>query len=775
MAVISEDVIVALDQAVMERGGRREAGEVRFVCPVHDDHHPSARWNRGKAVWCCDVCKAGGGARDLALRLGIELATFGVKEVDTVYSIRDRSGQVVAEHLRTDKATGEKSFFWRRNGQNGLGGLRAADLPLYGSEQVAEFNLRRPVFLVEGEKSADHLLAVGVQALATVTGASGAPGPESLRVLRDRHVVLWPDADEVGIRHMERIATALVGIAAILRMYTPPGLPEGGDAVEWINQRVSDCKHSDLIVGELERIAGDLPLCEAASEQASPPVGGAEAAMKAPAPDAVGVALSALSSATDAQAAEGPLRQLRLALRGADALTEVTVREQAVAALEGTVSAPAKVVDAALRSERPAPAGQGRKLEFEEPEPWPVPVDGAELLRDLASTFQRFVALPPFAADTIALFVLHAHALDTADISPILTLASPTKRCGKTRTLTVLRGVVPRPALTSNITAACVFRSIEAFSPTLLVDEGDSFISLSEELRGILNGGHTRDTAYVMRTVGDEHEPRLFSTWCPKAIALIGHLPDTLADRSIVVPMKRRAPNEHVERLLHRPGQFGALRRQAARWAANHRSDLEGADPLVPDRLDDRAADNWRPLLAIADLAGGEWPERARRASLALSGGDEAQDGAREQLLGDLQVIFLEREVERIFTEDILADLSKREDRPWREWRAGKQLTAVQLARLLRPFGVKPGTQRIGNETKKGYAKEDFAESFGRYLPPEPSQPSHPNIYIGLDHLAGRHTSMPVTGAGSSLSSFPSRVVTDVTDQEDNAGWKDVG
>jgi hypothetical protein len=139
------------------------------------------------------------------------------------------------------------------------------------------------------------------------------------------------------------------------------------------------------------------------------------------------------------------------------------------------------------------------------------------------------------------------------------------------------------------------------------------------------------------------------------------------------------------------------LRRRAARWAADHLATLRAADPAMPGELDDRAADNWRPLLAIADLAGGEWPESARRAALALSGsGSEPPDSAREQLLADIRESFDERGPGRLLTEDLLQDLRAREDRPWGEWRGGYPLSAVQLARLLQPFGVRPRLFRTG-------------------------------------------------------------------------------
>ena len=120
---------------------------------------------------------------------------------------------------------------------------------------------------------------------------------------------------------------------------------------------------------------------------------------------------------------------------------------------------------------------------------------------------------------------------------------------------------------------------------------GDSFLRDNEDLRGVLNSGHTQATAYVIRTVGEDHEPRRFGTWAPKAIALIGSLPATLADRSIDIRMQRKRPGDRVERFRdrrHGPA-LDVLCRKAARWAADHLAVLADADPDLPEALNDRA------------------------------------------------------------------------------------------------------------------------------------------------------------------------------------------
>lgn len=364
--------------------------------------------------------------------------------------------------------------------------------------------------------------------------------------------------------------------------------------------------------------------------------------------------------------------------------------------------------------------GQGTALLLTDPDPWPDAVDGAELLDAIAQVYARYVVLPDGAADAAGLWTLHTYLIDVLHVSPILALTSPQKRCGKSTLLDVLRALVQRAVGASNISAAALFRVIEKLTPTLLIDEADTFLAEKEELRGILNAGHTRSTAEVIRTVGDDFEPMVFRTYCPKVIAAIGALPETIEDRSIIIRMQRRAPGEHVERLRRDriDAELEPLRRMAARWAADHAAVIRDADPDVPTTLNDRAADNWRPLLSIADATGGEWPDRARKAALTLSGESLTEDAdVRVQLLSDLRDIFSERDADRLASETIVESLVKLETRPWAEWRRGKPLTANGLARLLRPFSIHPKTVRIGTQTPKGYDCSDFTDAWDRYLP----------------------------------------------------------
>jgi putative DNA primase/helicase len=309
------------------------------------------------------------------------------------------------------------------------------------------------------------------------------------------------------------------------------------------------------------------------------------------------------------------------------------------------------------------------------------------------------------------------------------------KRCGKTTLLDVISRLVLRPLPTGSVTAAALFRVVEGYRPTLLVDEADTFLSEADELRGVLNSGH-RKGGQVVRTVGDDHEPRAFSTFAAVTIAIIGNLPDTLADRSVSVDLKRRLPSEKVASFrFDRVGHLDVLARQTARWAQDHAGTIAAADPEMAG-IHNREADNWAPLFAIADLAGGKWPERARAAAAAghVAGGDEAS--LIELLLGDIRDIFSKREankvepVDRISSSDLVEALVAIEGRPWAELgRSRKPLTQNGLARRLKPLAIAPDSVRMGEKrTPKGYYLHQFEEAFARYLGANgASEPQHRN------------------------------------------------
>lgn len=391
-------------------------------------------------------------------------------------------------------------------------------------------------------------------------------------------------------------------------------------------------------------------------------------------------------------------------------------------------------------------------------EPWPEPVDGSALLDALAAEIKRFAVVAKWVAETLAVWILHTYAWRLRDVAAYIGVESPEKRCGKSTLLTILSEFVYRPVVASNISSPAFYRMIKEKQPTLVIDEGDTVLHRNRELKGILNAGYTRKTAYVIRmtpklrgqqsagrnggsaaepgaaegaeaeSAGSGLELGTFSSWCPKAIATIKHLPDTLADRCIIVQMHRKTSQEKCERLRHLDGK--ELRSKCARFVADHAEAIAKAQPEIPEDLNDRAADIWEPLLVMADLAGGEWPAKARKAALALTAGAQGESPIGALLL-DILIMFTRQACApgnewmraqggvRIFSRDMVASLNADVDRPWMVLRKGKEVTERWLSQQLAPYGIRPRTVWIGETSAKGYMEEDFMEAFRRYMPKE--------------------------------------------------------
>jgi hypothetical protein len=351
--------------------------------------------------------------------------------------------------------------------------------------------------------------------------------------------------------------------------------------------------------------------------------------------------------------------------------------------------------------------------------------EGQPVLNACKAYVKRFVRLTDSQVTVIALWIAHTFAFEAADATPYLQISSPVKRSGKTRLLEVLETVVSNPWMTGRVTTAVLPRKIDLEHPTLLLDESDSAFSgdpgYAATLRGILNNGHRRGgKVSCCSGQGAAIIARDYSVFCPKAIAGIGSLPDTVADRSVPIYLKRKASSEFVERFRLRDIQIGAasLCDQFGLWLGSIVEALRKARPNLPEQLTDRQQDGAEPLLAIADAAGGDWPQSARLALIELCCEAQSKDaslGAR--ILGDIKQIFEQKRANRISSADLVISLAEIETGPWADYSNGKSLTAAKLARLLGPFSVVPHSIRIGDRTPKGYQIEDFQDAWKRYVP----------------------------------------------------------
>jgi hypothetical protein len=654
---------------------------------------------------------------------------------------RDAAGRLLGFLLRFDQPDGGKDFVPATYCENATTGARAwrfkawfPPRPLYGLDCLAQ-RPSAPVVVCEGEKSADAASALLPDHVAVTSpnGARSAPKAD-WRTLAGRDVTIWPDNDDEGHAYAAAVGRALRGIAASVRIApSTPGTPEKWDAADALAEGWDHAKAMTLMAAARPGAGNSAPGREPVSDNAE---------------------ITRL----------GMLPPLQYE------------RERETAAKR--LGCRAVILDRLVASahEKGVGAGQGRPVDLHEPEPWPDSVDGAALLNALTATIQRYVVLGGAEADAAALWALSVHAFDAFPIFPRLFVTAPEKQCGKSTLLDVIGYLVPRKEAVDNITAAALFRFIEAARPTLLLDEADSYARDNEDLRGVLDSGHRRNGG-VIRTVGDDHEPRRFSTWAPVALAAIGHLPGTVEDRSIKIAMRRRRHDEHVEQLRDgRTEQLEKLARMAARWATDHAAALSAADPAMPAGIVNRAADNWRPLLAVADLAVGPWPERARNVALALSANGDQAESAKVLLLGDLRALFGREPSGVLFTREILTALHKDETRPWPELKNGKPITDRQLAALLKDFGLVPKTVRRGSETEKGYRLDWFADAFARYLPPRSvtasqssdSAVSEPVVSVTLPPVARPH----VTDARSGNPSV-SAACDGVTPRETQTGEDD--
>jgi putative DNA primase/helicase len=378
--------------------------------------------------------------------------------------------------------------------------------------------------------------------------------------------------------------------------------------------------------------------------------------------------------------------------------------------------------------------GQGTAIRIDPVEPWPETVDGESLIADAVKAIRDYVILSPDQATAAALWCIQCHTFGVADHSPRLQIRSPAMRCGKSTMLKVISLLVPKPLPCESISVAALFRLIELCQPTMIIDEADSFFKREdgtdvEALRGILNSGHERGGMFV-RTVGDDHQPKGFKTFSPLCYAWLvrrgRQVALTLADRSITVELRRKMRNETVTRFRRgRTEHLQVIRRKMARWAADHRTALTDADPQLPDELNDRAQDNWRPLIAIACEISDDAGKKAAKVAIKIAKETlENEEDTSNLALADVAAIFerINRNrgiglapVVKLPSETIINQMVTMEGRPWKNYRRGEPLTTDGLARLLKPYAIKPKKLRDGETTFRGYEAGPVIEARDRY------------------------------------------------------------
>jgi hypothetical protein len=402
-------------------------------------------------------------------------------------------------------------------------------------------------------------------------------------------------------------------------------------------------------------------------------------------------------------------------------MTNPAISERAGAAPTATGPEDAK-------AERPASLpNAGQAIPPDENQAGKARIDGADLLDRVQAFAQRFICYPSnHASVSHALWIAHAHMMEAWFTTPRLAVLSPEPGSGKSRVLEITALLVPNARLSSNASTAYILRKVsdQQNRPTILIDEVDTVFGPAargnEDLRGLLNGGYRRGaTVGRCNTERGKIEPIDLATFAAVAMGGLGDLPDTIMSRSVIIRMRKRAAGEKAEPFrphAHEP-QGDALRTELARWAASVLDRARIADPALPDCIADRNADVWEPLFAVADLAGGAWPEAARKAAsdavLAAKVSERPSLGA--QLLIDIHTCF--GSDDRITTVDLLDKLLADDEAPWGDLR-GRHIDARKLAEMLRQYGIRSTTIRMPNgQTPKGYKREAFHDAWKRYLP----------------------------------------------------------
>ena len=425
---------------------------------------------------------------------------------------------------------------------------------------------------------------------------------------------------------------------------------------------------------------------------------------------------------------------------------------------------------------------------FEEIEPYHSPINPAELLAEMSETIRKFIVLDHHQADIVAAWCVATWFLDQVQIAPILLITAPEKGCGKTQLLSVAGKLVYRPLQSCGITPAAVYRVIGQYHPTLLIDEIDTVFNDkdSEPLRGVINAGHEGGGGKIVCD-GDKNQPRRFKCFGFKALAGIkaDQLKDTITDRSLVIRLERKTKSDHVTRLRHAPeGLFSTVQTKLARVKQDYTLPLK---INLPDALGNRQQDNAEPLLQIAQIAGGEWVERLTNALLTLAGNTEPPKSAGVELLESIQVIFKQISGDRISTADLIKRLCADPEGRWVGYNPksagdGRNISAKQIANLLKPFEVRSTNMRDGYEVVKGYLVADFENAFQRYIATTPQnlplhryKPLQANIGAGFG-VAGEEIDNATEKSAATLEANIGagyRRVADVASE--NGGIEEVG
>jgi hypothetical protein len=336
----------------------------------------------------------------------------------------------------------------------------------------------------------------------------------------------------------------------------------------------------------------------------------------------------------------------------------------------------------------------------------------------------------------LTLWIAFCYSVSEFDFAPRLCFWSPEKRCGKSLALEVVSHLLPNALTTSSISSASLFRILDRDkTKVILVDESDTVFGRNgdkekaEALRQLLNASFKRGQS-VIRCEPPKYEPREFQIFAPIALAGIGTtaIPETVADRALMIEMRRMLPNEQILEFESDEVEkfFTPVKDLLETFARENESRYRNLRPELPrEALNPRARDLWKPLYKVAECAGEEWVRKANLASIALSSGesDPEESSLSLRLLSDCREVF---DSEQLATKDLIEKLRDLEEAPWAYL---EKFNPSVLAHLLKQYGIRP--KPFAGGRVRGYTRKSFEDSWSRYLDPvetvTPVTPVTPN------------------------------------------------
>lgn len=561
------------------------------------------------------------------------------------------------------------------------------------------------VYIFEGEQKVD--LANDLGFIATTSGGSTQIDKYYWQPLAERTVYLWADNDGAGAQWLKHLYEVLEALKVDIKVIDAGvlGLSEKGDIVDWVamqRQAEPDITNDDLAaaIKKLPTFTDEQLVSLLADDIAEPSLD----------------ILPQEGEQVTPEVARSIIEQLAV-------LPELEYQLKRSVCAKALNNMSVGVLDKLVKQARVELEAETTQSLVLDTEPYEKPVDGAAVADEIYQIITQHIACTEAVAVASTLWIIFTWVLEASYIAPIAWINAPEKRCGKSQLLTLIALMSKRPLPSSNITPAALFRCIEKYHPTFIIDEVDTFINDNENLRSILNSGYSRDNPYIVRCAGDDNEPTDFFVYGAKALSGIGKIPSTLMDRSISLTLRRKRSDEHRERVRDLSRDItSTIKAKLARWSDDNLIAVKEAAPPLPQAINDRMQDNWEILLKVATVLGDEWLKRAYSACIDISGIEHDEPSLNEQLLMDIRAVFELKKTNRIFSDDLIAALCADPEMNWSTYNRGKPITQKQVSNRLGEYGISPKQMRIGNENRRGYDIAYFQDTFKRYLPATPYQ-----------------------------------------------------